>query len=165
MQKGTVPLNLTWWQRVLVSLVIAGGLVGIVVGVLSSTTRDGTSGLPTGIESVSPVRGAQAVPAQTSIRVDLGEGYTGILTIDGVELRTYNMSDGSDAGSLPGAQAEIPDGVTLFEPGNATLTYTPTDGAPVEKLDARLHVVTLRYWKLVDGPAAARTFAWQFNVF
>ena len=165
MQRGAVPLNLTWWQRALVSLVIAGGLVGIVVGVLVSTTRDGTTGLPSGVESVSPARGAQAVPAQTSVYVDLVEGYTGILTIDGVELPTYNLSDGSDAGSLPGSQAEIPEGVTLFEPGNATLTYTPVDGAPVERFEARVHVVAVRYWKLIDGPATARTFTWQFTVF
>ncbi len=176
MQRGAVPLQLTVWQRLLVSMVVAAGLVGIIAGLVISSSRSTTSGLPAAIEGIRPARGAQAVPAQTDVFVDLADGYTGVLTIDGVELTTFDLSTQTELGSVssipatlpapePGSQAVLPKGVTYFDPGNATLTYAPTPGAPVEKFDARQHLVVVRYWKVVDGPSSAHTFAWQFTVF
>ena len=81
-------------RRLLVcSLVIAGGIVMIILGFMSSVTGRKALALPATIENIDPVRGAVRVPAQTEVFVDLLSGYTGVLVIDGVELRTVDPND------------------------------------------------------------------------
>ena len=41
----------------------------------------------------------------------------------------------------------------VFEPGNATLTFTPGDGAPIERFDPGSHTVTVIYWRTDEGEA------------
>ena len=52
----------------------------------------------------------------------------------------------------------------MFEPGNAVLTFQPTEGAPIEKFNEGLHDVNVIYWKTADGPDTARSYRWSFNV-
>ena len=52
----------------------------------------------------------------------------------------------------------------MYEPGNATLTYTPSEGAPIETFEPGAHTVSVIYWASVDGRATARTYSWTFNV-
>lgn len=162
--------DLRWWQRLLVSVVIAAGLVGIGYGVLTATTGDGSKDLPVGIEATEPVRSAIQVPKQTAIIVDLEPGYTGVLTIDGFQIPTASMNGvgmGGDTLPIPvaGEQVSLPVTSAVYEPGNATLTYVPAPGAPVESLEQGTHRVSVRYWKIADGPNKARAYTWTFNVF
>ena len=53
---------------------------------------------------------------------------------------------------------------TIFEPGNFTLTYTPSEGAPIEDFTTGINTAVVTYWKIVDGPAFAKSFTWQFDV-
>ncbi|HRE03352.1 MAG TPA: hypothetical protein PLV68_18800 [Ilumatobacteraceae bacterium] len=129
----------------------------------SSVSGGGGQPLPEAIQSVLPVRNATQVQQQESIFVDLAEGYTGTVTINGVVLETVNLSDLSQNPTDSGAQVKLPPTV-IFEPGNFTLTFTPTDGALVERFLTGVNVVSLVYWKIVDGPNFARTFTWQFDV-
>ena len=162
--------DLRWWQRVLVSLIIAAGLVGIGYGLITATTGDGSADLPTGIERIDPVRSAVQVPAQTPIFVDLEAGYTGELTLDGFTIPTASLNGVGVTGETlplpaPGQEVSVPVTATVYEPGNATLTFTPRSGAPVESLAQGVHTVSVRYWKIVDGPGTSRTYSWTFNVF
>jgi hypothetical protein len=54
---------------------------------------------------------------------------------------------------------------TIFEPGNSTLSFTPTVGAPIEKFTQGRHQVTVVYWRIIDGRSTARSYSWDFNVF
>ena len=63
----------------------------------------------------------------------------------------------------PGEQVEVPPGA-VFEPGNATLTFTPGEGAPIEHFDPGEHTVSVVYWRTVDGRDTARTYTWTFEV-
>jgi hypothetical protein len=146
------------------SLLIAAGVVAVIIGISSSVTGRQRQGLPAAIESVSPPNLSEAVPAQTSIVVDLASGYTGELFVDGVRIETVDLGDLGVLTPEPGQQVILPK-ATIFEPGNATLTFQPTEGAPVEELVQGAHRVTVRYWPLEKGPEAARTYGWSFSVF
>jgi hypothetical protein len=147
----------------LVSFAIALCLVGMGVAVSIAVTGRDALKLPAVIEDIDPVPAAVRVPAQTSVFVDLEAGYTGVLVVDGLELETVNIEDLQDK-NKPGQQITLPP-TTIYEPGNATLTFDPSDGAEIEEFTQGEHIVQVIYWRLIDGRSAARSFTWTFNVF
>jgi hypothetical protein len=147
----------------LASAGIAVGLVLVGLGVLVSVTGDEATKLPDEIESIAPVPDAVQVLSQTSVFVDLLTDYTGVLVIDGVEIETISLGDIDSTGVEPGQQVDIPP-VTVYEPGNATLTYTPTEGAPIETFETGLHQVQVIYWRVEQGRPRAGLYSWTFNV-
>ncbi|MUH51916.1 MAG: hypothetical protein F2789_11985 [Actinobacteria bacterium] len=145
---------------------IAGAAVGIglllvVLGINASVTGRDAQNLPPQIQSINPVRSAAQVQMQEKIQVDLIDGYTGVLVVDNIELPVVSL-DALPA-ARPGQQVDLPLSV-IFEPGNNTLSFQPTKGALIEKYNTGVNTVVVRYWKIVDGPAAARSFTWQFDV-
>jgi hypothetical protein len=148
-------------SRVLASLAIAVGFVAIVLGLSTAVTGRDQDRLPKEIESISPVRSATQVLSQAKVFVDLIDGYTGELTINNITLETFSLDELPAA--QPGQQQTLP-AATIFEPGNNTLSFTPTKGAPIEKFATGVNTATVRYWKIVDGPNFARSFTWQFDV-
>jgi hypothetical protein len=146
------------------SLVIAIGLVLIGRGLAVSLTGDDRANLPDTIESVEPFPEAVQVLSQTRVFVDLDAGYTGVLVIDGVELPTINIDDIDEQFSAePGQQIDLP-ATTIFEPGNYTLTFTPSDDALVKKFDVGLHRAQVIYWKITEGRQRPRSYSWTFTV-
>jgi hypothetical protein len=145
------------------SMAIAAGLVIIAWGVLVSVTGDERSPLPDDIERIDPVPDAVQVLSQSSVVVDLETGYEGVLVVDGVEIETVNLDELGSIRIEPGKQVDVPP-VTVYEPGNATLTFTPSEGAVIEEFDSGLHEVTVLYWKIEEGRQRAEAFRWTFNV-
>lgn len=145
-----------------VSLVIAIGLVLVGRGLLVSVTGDERSNLPDLVESVAPVPGAVQVLSQSNVFVDLTAGHTGVVVIDGVEIETVNVDDLASIEVEPGRQVDLPP-VTIYEAGNSTLTFTPSDGAPVEEFGSGEHEVQVIYWRVDEGRQRARTFTWTFT--
>jgi hypothetical protein len=143
------------------SLVIAVGLVLIGYALLRAVTGDEAADLPAAVEEVTPPPSAIQVPQQSQVVADLEAGYEGRLVIDGVELPTIRLDQLGSVDVEPGEQIEVPPGV-LFEPGNATLTYTPAENAPIERLDPGTHTATVIYWLSEEGPSRARSFSWSF---
>jgi hypothetical protein len=150
-------------RLLLASMAIAAGLVIIVWGVLVSVTGDERSPLPDDIERIEPVPDAVQVLSQSSVVVDLETGYEGVLVIDGIELETVNLDELGSIQIEPGRQIDVPP-VTVYEPGNATLTFTPSEGAVIEEFDSGLHEVTVLYWKIEEGRQRAESYRWTFNV-
>lgn len=151
------------WTVIGACLVLAVGLVILVTGVLAGVTGDERNGLPDAVESVTPVPEATQALSQTSVFVDLLPEHYGRLEIDGVEIETVNIADVVQGPAEAGSQVELPK-TTIYEPGNATLTFTPSSGAPIEEFATGRHTVKLTYWSLVDGPTQARTYTWTFDV-
>jgi hypothetical protein len=149
---------------VIASLGLAVAVVLIIAGVRSSVTGRAALGLPDAIESTDPIRSSVRVPAQTSVFVDLESGYTGVLVVDGLELTTIDLDEVNDITPEPGQQVEIAP-VTRYERGNATLTFTPSEGAPIEEFSEGRHTVTVLYWKLDESRDQARSYTWEFTVF
>ena len=152
------------WPVLLASLAIATYLVAMVYAAVSALTGRDALHLPATIEQIDPLPAAQGVPSQNSVFVDLLAGYEGVLVVDGLELKTVNIENLQDPANKPGAQITLP-ATTIFEPGNATLTFDPSPGAEIEDFSQGEHVITVIYWKTIDGRSAARSFTWTFNVF
>jgi hypothetical protein len=148
-------------KRIVASFGIAVGLVLVFVGLASAVTGKDAQKLPKEIESITPVRSATQVQQQEQIRVDLIAGYTGVLIVNGIELPTVGLDT---LAQVPGQQVSLPPEV-IFEPGNYTLSFTPTKGAGVEKFATGVNTVTVVYWKITEGRKFAKPgFTWQFDV-
>jgi len=147
----------------LASLTIAVCLVAIGVGVSIAVTGDERQALPETIEKILPVRSAVQVPAQSQVFVDLLPGYEGVLVIDGLELDTVSLDELEDA-NKPGQQITLPP-TTIYEPGNATLTFDPSPDSSISEFSQGEHLVQVIYWKTIDGRSRARSFSWTFTVF
>ena len=157
-------------KLLLASLGIAAGLVLVVTGVRASVTGDEAQNLPEHIEQIDPVRGATQVPQQSQVFVDLEIGYQAVLVIDGVELPTFSLDDFETevraGGTVPqsgGQQLTLPPGA-VFEPGNATLTFTPGDDELITEFVTGQHTATVLYWKSEDCRNRSRSFSWSFYV-
>ena len=142
---------------------IAIGLVLVGIGIAVSVTGDEATKLPDEIESIAPVPDAVQVLSQSSVFVDLVTSYTGVLVIDGVEIETIDLSELDSGDVEPGQQVDIPN-ATVYEPGNATLTYTPSEGAPIETFETGIHRVQVIYWRPEEGRSRAGVYNWTFNV-
>ncbi len=148
--------------RVLASMAIAVGCVIVFLGVNASVTGEDAQKLPAQIEDIQPVRSATQVQQQEAVQVDLVEGYTGVLILNGREIETFSLAD-LEGTAEPGAQVSLPK-VTIFEPGNGTLTFNPSEGAPVESFSIGVNTVEVIYWKVTEGRNFQKSFVWQFDV-
>lgn len=143
------------------SFVAAIGLTLMIYGATLGITGDDRADLPRLVERVDPVPEAVQVLSQSSVFVDLEAGYTGVLVIDGVEIETVAVDE---LGSLvPGQQVDLPP-VTIYEPGNATLTFTPTADAVITGFESGLHRAQVLYWPIDQDRQRARSFTWTFTV-
>ncbi len=145
----------------LASFGIAVCLVAIGLAVSLAVTGDERLALPAAIEKIDPVRGAPQVPAQTQVFVDLQAGYEGVLVVDGLELVTVNLEDLT---TQPGRELVLPP-TTIYERGNATLTFDPSPESEISEFSEGEHLVKVIYWKVTEGRSQARSFTWSFTVF
>lgn len=147
----------------LVVLLLGVGVFFVVRGLLVGITGDDQAGLPELIEEVNPVPDAVQVLNQGNIFVDLATGYTGVLVIDGIEIDTVNIDEIERIDVEPGQQVDLPP-VTIYEAGNATLTFTPNPEAPITQFVDGEHTAEVIYWRVDEGRQRARSFTWIFNV-
>lgn len=152
------------WPVLVASVAIAVCLVAMVWAAAYAVTGRDALNLPDAIEQIDPVPAAVRVPSQTSVFVDLLPGYEGVFVVDGLELETVNIEDLQDVQNRPGQQITLPP-TTIFEPGNATLTFDPSDDSTIPEFTQGEHIVKVIYWKTLEGRGSARSFTWTFNVF
>jgi hypothetical protein len=151
-------------QLVVVSLIVAIGLALVARGLAVGITGDDRANLPDQLEEVDPVPEAVQVLSQTRVFVDLEFGYTGVLVIDGTEIPTVNVDELAQQQNLqPGQQIDLPP-ETVYEPGNATLTFLPSDEALITEFGSGLHRAQVIFWKVDEGRQRPRSYSWTFNV-
>jgi hypothetical protein len=145
--------------------VIAGGLALIVWGMTSAITGNDGIDRPDAIEALSPVENAQQVFQQEQVIVDLEFGYEAILIIDGIELPVERIGEfeGDLGPDNAGEQISTPP-TAVFDPGNSIISFRPTDGALIESFSEGRHEAQVIFWKTEEGPEAARSYRWSFNV-
>lgn len=141
---------------------IALGLALVVYGLSVGLTGRDASNLPDAIEGLSPGDGDRVL-RQSQVIVDFVEGFTGELSIDGIVIPTTRIDQigGSGAQPAPGAQVDLPP-TAIFDPGNFVLSFLPQAGAPIEAFGQGEHIGVVRYWRILDGERAARTYTWRF---
>ena len=156
-----------WYRRLdikllLASAAIALGVVLIGFAVTTAVTGNEAAHLPAAVEELTPVFDAMQVPQQATVIADLADGYEGRLIVDGVEIPTIRQDEIGNIDIKPGEQVTVPPGA-VYEPGNATLSFTPGDGQAIDNFDEGRHTVTVIYWKILDGPGLARSYTWSFT--
>ena len=147
----------------LASLVIALGARADRVRAGPPVTGDEVTNLPSGVEEhhARPSTPCRSPSRPTSI-VDLADGYEGRLIIDGIALPTIRQDEIGTIDVEPGEQVDVPPGV-VFEPGNATLTFTPGDEQADRQLRRRR---AHREGHLLEdhrGRGRARSYTWTFS--
>jgi len=142
------------------SLVIAGGFVLVVWGLFGAVTGSEGTDRPAAIEALTPVENAIQVLQQEPVIVDLQFGFEARLAIDGVDLPTTTIGE---IVVDPGEQLDLPP-TAIFDPGNSIISFQPVEGAEIESFSAGTHQVRLVYWRIEEGPDAARSYTWSFNV-
>jgi hypothetical protein len=164
----STPASTTGRRRVdktlLIVIVVLGlGIALVARGVLVAITGDERAKLPALIEQVEPVPEAVQVVSQSNVFVDLAAGYTGVLVIDGIEIETVSVEDIGDISLQPGQQVDLPP-VTIYEPGNATLTFAPGQDAAISQFGEGEHRAQVIYWKVDQSRQRARSYTWTFQV-
>lgn len=151
------------------SIVLATGIVLIGYAALSSVTGDDRTNLPEAIERISPLPDAINVPNQSPIIVDLADGHTGRLIVDGQVFEAPG-SGALQVGAVtattspePGTQIVRQPGLT-FDPGSNVLQLTPGEQIGIARWSVGLHLVTVEYWPIVDGPEQSQAYRWQFTI-
>lgn len=143
--------------------VIACGLFAIIWGVTSALTGDDGIDRPDAIEELSPVENALQVFQQQQIRVNLQSGYEAYLVVDGIRLETTNIGQVSVEPENDGQQLSIPP-TAVFDPGNAVITFRPSDDAVITSFSEGRHTAQVVFWKIEDGPDEAQSYRWSFEV-
>lgn len=151
-------------EKLFVSVAVGIGVVLMVAGFRTADTGDEGRNIPAAIESMTPGPGDQVL-RQSQIFVDFLDGYVAELEIDGILLETTRLDELSAGGAVPspGAQVEVPP-TAIYDPGRFTISFLPQAGAAIESFAQGPHSAVVRYWKAIDGPTKARTFAWDFTV-
>ena len=147
----------------IVSLFVGLGLMLVVRGLLVGITGDERANLPELIEAVDPVPESVQVLSQSNVFVDLAAGHTGVLVIDGIEIETVNVDELGSVAVEPGQQVDLPS-VTIYEPGNATLTFAPGQDAPIAEFTEGEHRAQVIYWRIDEGRQRPRSYTWTFQV-
>lgn len=147
----------------IVSVLVGLGLTLMVRGLLIGITGEERANLPELIEQVDPVPESVQVLSQSNVFVDLASGYTGVLVIDGVELETINVDEIGSVQIEPGQQVDLPS-ATIYEPGNATLTFAPGENTAIGEFAEGEHSAQVIYWRVEDGRQRARSYTWTFHV-
>jgi len=142
------------------SFVIACGAVLIIWGMVDAFTGDDGVDRPDAIEALSPVENAVQVLQQEGIIVDFQYGYEARLFIDGAEIPVTPLDE---IEVEPGQQVDLPP-TAVFEPGNAVLTFQPTEGAPIESFSEGLHEAKVIFFRTAEGADTAKSYRWTFNV-
>ena len=132
-------------RRVVVTLVVVGALVGIFfTGRWAVTGADSTSqSLPDQVDLLLPASGSEVL-VQAQVGVDLADGYTAYLTINGTDVRTAE------------------DGL-ITNLGTGQILYQPGPGKPVESLNSGQNCVIAMVWDQLETVETAEPVSWCFQ--
>jgi hypothetical protein len=148
--------------QVLLSVLIAFGILGVAVGFSLASRGDGDAEPRDPVlERLYPAPG-DLVLRQSTVGVDLAFGYRGYLVIDGQQIPTYDITadEAAQAGSTVNQTYDA-----RFDRNSGTLLFTPTLGATVEKFAPGPHRITVVYWRAaIETPEQGRSYSWEFKV-
>ena len=130
-------------RRILVSMVVAGCLVGIGLAISAGGSKpSSTAPLPAAVEQVLPPPGDLDL-RQVQIGADLAPGYTGVLIVDG---------------------KEVPEPDLHREPALYSVVLQPQPDSDFKDIGPGSHRVTVLFWKLDETRADAHSYTWAFKL-
>ena len=132
-------------KRLGMLIALAAAVAGIAVITLAVLARGGDApSLDPAVEELRPANGAESVPVQSSVTIDLQDRpqYTISLRINGVR---------------------IPESEVLFSRSLNRLNYIVGEGQTIEELRSGRNCVQAEFYSITEGPGAARTVNWCFE--
>ena len=129
-------------RRIILTVLIAGALVGFVFALNSSETETEPTFTDSAVRAVYPGQGKLEL-RQTRIGVELDVEYTAVLAIDGVE---------------------IPEDQHEREPSLGQVFYTPGEGKATGELEPGRHCATAHLWRFNETREDARRYSWCFQL-
>lgn len=122
--------------------ILAAIAIGGIVFAFSAPTRKDVGGKPAAVESVSP-EGGDLDLRQITVSADLAAGYTGYLTLDGLEI--------------PADDVQYVDALNQ-------LTLKPQPDSDYRELQPGPHCAGVVYWQVGQGREAGNTYTWCFRL-
>ena len=132
-------------QRIVISLLLAIAVVGIVFAFqLAQEPEDVVVQRDSRVVNIFPRQG-DTVLRQDTVFAEVVFPYTGVLTLDGVEIAEPQLK--------------------RIQVGSATrLSYTPGPDTITGFLHAGRHNAEVVFWRPEDGREKASSFRWTFDV-
>jgi hypothetical protein len=155
------PQPLFSLRRLAIVAVLALAVLCLYVAGRSGGDSDaaGVSGADAPIESYQPGPGGRVL-RQSEVGVVLKDGYDGRITIDGVAIPEEQM-----VGAIDPSNPEY-DPETGPRPNNkAVVKFQPGPGRAVTEYATGSVEITIRYWRIADGPDSAQTTSYVVRVF
>ncbi len=143
MSTAPPPLFRHPWRVAIVAIALIAVLnLGIILLVSSDTSAPGSASLPDVVESISPEPGG-LTGLVDDVSVDLRDGLTGVLVIDGVE---------------------IPEDQIGGVPELGVLTFRPGKDKELSRFRTGENTVVVRYWPQgEERPAEPASYGWRFR--
>jgi hypothetical protein len=129
-----------------------------IAGRAGGDTDPGADGA-TAIESYQPTPGGRVL-RQSEVGVVLADGYDGRITIDGVAI-----PEGEMVGAVSPESPEFDPEVGPRPNKKNVVKYQPGPGKAVSEYATGSVEITIRYWRIVDGPDAATSTTYTVRVF
>ena len=128
-------------RRLIMGALACVGAGGIVFA-FSAPTKTDSTGRPAAVEAVTP-QGGNLDLRQVTISADLAPGYTGYLTLDGVE---------------------IPADDVRFELALNSLTLIPGPDSDYRQLQPGNHCAGVVYWAIGQNRDLGKSHTWCFRL-
>ena len=163
--RDPLPQPLLSWRRLAIV-----GLLALAVGCLVIAGRSGGDsgegeGYDRAIVAYQPAPGGR-VPRQSEVGVELAAGYDGRLTINGVAIPEAEMLGAIVPGTEAYAQLSEEQRRLGPRPNNKNVVKFRTgEGKAVPELDTGAVQIEVSFWKLAEGPQAARSVSYTIRVY
>lgn len=159
------PQPLLSWRRLVIVAIL--GVAALLIWMAAQAGGGTQTGIDTeqAIVAYSPNPGGRVL-RQSEVGVELETGYDGRLEIDGVAIPEEQMVGAIDPNS-PEFQ-RLPEDLQKQGPRPNTkhiVKFRPGPGKAVAEFDTGAVDITVRYWPIREGQAAARTVTYTINVF
>ncbi|MEW6154445.1 MAG: hypothetical protein AB1673_10720 [Actinomycetota bacterium] len=129
-------------RRRLIMGALASLAVGGIVFAFSAPTRTDNVGRPVAVEGVTP-QGGNLDLRQVTISADLAPGYTGYLTLNGVEIPADDLR---------------------FELALNSITLVPGPDSDYRQLQPGSHCAGVVYWLIGQPSTTSQNYRWCFRL-
>lgn len=159
--RDPLPQPLFTLRRLVIVAVLAVAVLCIYIAGRSGGDTDpaATSGGETAIESYQPTPGGRVL-RQSEVGVVLRDGYDGRITIDGVAIPEDQM-----VGAIDSSNPEFDPEAGPRPNNKSVVKFQPGPGKAVTEYATGSVEITIRYWRIADGPDAATSTTYTVRVF
>ncbi|HEX7134184.1 MAG TPA: hypothetical protein VF228_16525 [Iamia sp.] len=157
--RDPLPQPLFSLRRLVIVAVLALAVLCLYIAGRSGADSDPIATGATAIESYLPSPGGRVL-RQSEVGVVLKDGYDGRITIDGIAIPEEQM-----VGAVAPDSPEYDPEVGPRPNKKNVVKYQPGPGQAVSEYATGTIEITIRYWRIADGPDSATSTTYTVRVF